>query len=71
MVDTALQCNCGFVARAAGEDGLLAEVQRHAWEAHGMTLSQDEALVLIIRAELTAASTTPHGTTPPREKEDQ
>lgn len=52
MVDTVLHCHCGFEARAADEDELVAEVQLHAWEAHGMALSHDEALVLAFRAEL-------------------
>jgi Protein of unknown function (DUF1059) len=49
-VDNVLNCDCGFVARAADEDGLVVEIQRHAWEAHGMELSQDEALLLVSRA---------------------
>ena len=47
-----LHCDCGFEAKAADEDELVAEVQRHAREAHGMALSRDEALVLAFRAEL-------------------
>ena len=47
-----LHCDCGFEARAAHEDGLVAQVKRHAWEAHGMALSHDEALLLVFRAEL-------------------
>jgi hypothetical protein len=47
-----LRCDCGFEARAADEDGLVAEVQRHAREAHGMALTRDEALLLAFRAEL-------------------
>lgn len=35
-----------FEARAADEEGLVAEVRRHAWEAHSMTLTRDEALLL-------------------------
>jgi hypothetical protein len=53
-----LHCDCGFEARAADEDGLVAEIQRHAREAHGMALSPDEALLLAFRAELNAPSTT-------------
>ena len=45
-------CDCGFEARAADEDGLVAAIQRLAWEAHGMPLSHDEALLLAFRAEL-------------------
>jgi predicted small metal-binding protein len=46
MVETALPCECGFVARADDEENLVAEVRRHAQEAHGMALSREEALVL-------------------------
>jgi Protein of unknown function (DUF1059) len=51
-VDKVLHCDCGFEARAEHEDGLVAEVQRHAREAHGMALSHDEALLLAFRAQL-------------------
>jgi len=45
-VDSVLHCECGFVARAADEERLVVEIQRHAQEAHGMELSHDEALLL-------------------------
>jgi Protein of unknown function (DUF1059) len=51
-VETVLHCHCGFEARATGEARLVAEVQRHAWKAHGMALSHNEALLLVFRAEL-------------------
>jgi hypothetical protein len=38
--------------RVRGRDALVAEVQRHALEAHGMALTDDEALLLAFRAEL-------------------
>lgn len=47
-----LQCECGFVARAADEVELAAEIRRHAQKAHSMTLSPDEALLLASRADL-------------------
>lgn len=47
-----LQCECGFLARADDEDGLVDVVRRHAHEAHGMALSRDDALLLAFRAEL-------------------
>jgi hypothetical protein len=50
-VDKVLHCHCGFEARAEHEDGLVAEVQRHARDAHGMVLSSDEALLIAFRAE--------------------
>ena len=51
-----LHCHCGFEARAEHEDELVAEVQSHASEAHGMALSHDEALLLAFRAELDATA---------------
>jgi hypothetical protein len=53
-VGKVLHCDCGFEARAEQEDGLVAQVQRHAREAHGMDLSHDEALLLVFQAELDA-----------------
>jgi hypothetical protein len=55
-MEKVVQCDCGFEARAEHEDGLVAEVQRHAREAHGMALSHDEALLLAFHAELDAAA---------------
>jgi hypothetical protein len=54
-VDKVIHCDCGFDARAENENRLVAEVQRHAWEAHRMALSDDEALLLAFRAELDAS----------------
>jgi predicted small metal-binding protein len=63
-VGEVVRCDCGFEARAADEDGLVAAIQRHAWEAHGMPLSDEEALLLAFRAELdeTALTTTSRNT---------
>jgi Protein of unknown function (DUF1059) len=52
-----IRCDCGFEARAGHEDELVAEVQRHARDVHGMALSRDEALLLAFRAELDATAT--------------
>ena len=54
-----IHCECGFEARGTDEDGLVAEVQRHALEAHGMALSHDEAVLLVFRAELYGPAATP------------
>jgi Protein of unknown function (DUF1059) len=73
-VGKVLQCHCGFEARAADENGLVAEVQRHAREEHGMALSQEEALLVAFRAELNErASLTISGQTTRRadEKEER
>jgi hypothetical protein len=55
-VDRVLQCDCGFEVRAEHEEELVAEVQRHAREAHEMALSHDEALVLAFRVQLGATT---------------
>jgi hypothetical protein len=55
-MDTVIYCDCGFEARAADAKELVAEVQRHAREAHGMALSEDDALLVAFRAQLDATS---------------
>lgn len=66
-MDRVLRCDCGFEARAKDEEGLVEEVRRHAWEAHGMALTCDEALVLAARAELDPVHVVESGL--PREEE--
>jgi predicted small metal-binding protein len=46
-----ITCDCGFEANADDEAGLVAEVKRHASDAHGMRLSDDEARALAFRSE--------------------
>ena len=70
-VRSVITCECGFEARAADEEGLIAEVRRHAAEAHRMPLSHEEALLLVFHAELAAQPTTPRETTDPPEKEEK
>lgn len=50
MVRTVLDCECGYEASAEDEDGLVAEIRRHARDEHGMTLSLGEALLVASRA---------------------
>ena len=59
-VERVLTCECGFDARAADEEGLVAAVRRHVAEAHCMPLSHDEALLPVFHAELAAQPTTRH-----------
>jgi hypothetical protein len=70
-VDKVLHCDCGFEAHAATEDALVAEVRRHAWNAHGMALSPDEALLLAFRAGLDEAARSPIRRKLTREKEEK
>jgi hypothetical protein len=58
-VDKTLTCDCGFIAQAPDAVGLTAEVRRHAWEAHGMSLSHDETLLLLFHAELAEVTAIP------------
>jgi hypothetical protein len=71
-VDKVLHCDCGFKACAEDEDALVDEVRGHAWEAHGMALSHDEALLLAFRVELNekAPPTVPRETTTRTGEED-
>jgi predicted small metal-binding protein len=55
-VERTLTCDCGFEARADDDDALVAEIQRHASETHGMELSDDEARALVRRSELRASA---------------
>jgi len=46
-----LRCDCGFEVHVDGEAELVAEVQRHALEAHGMRFSPEEVLQLARRQQ--------------------
>ena len=72
MVTTVLQCECGFEASAEDEDGLVVEIRRHAREAHGMTLSLGQALVLASRAvSVDSSSGVPHRGVGNQQKEEK
>jgi predicted small metal-binding protein len=42
-----LECDCGYVAAGEDDDALVAAVQAHAFEAHGMTLSAELVIDLL------------------------
>lgn len=44
-----VRCDCGFEVRSDDADGLVPAIRLHAWEAHRMPLSYDEALMLAVR----------------------
>ena len=50
--DKVLSCDCGYELRAATEEGQVAELRRHAREAHGVWFSTGEALAVLLRVEL-------------------
>ena len=64
-MDRVLRCECGFEARAAGEEALAATVRCHALDTHGMALSAEERLLLAAQA----ASTPREPTSRPDEEE--
>jgi predicted small metal-binding protein len=70
-VGAVITCECGFEARAADEEGLVAEVRRHAAESHCMRLSREDALLLVLRAELAAQLPPPRGTAALPEEEEE
>ena len=47
-----IRCDCGYCLRAQTERGQVAEVRRHAWSAHGISFSTEEALAVLLRGEL-------------------
>ena len=70
-MDKTLTCDCGFIAQAPDDVGLVTEVRRHAWEDHGMPLSHDEALLLLFHAELARAPAIPSRPQTAPESEEQ
>lgn len=50
--DKTLRCDCGYRLRAGTEELQVAEVRRHAWDAHGIPFSSEEALAVLLRFEL-------------------
>lgn len=55
----ALRCDCGYELQARAEEEQVAEVRRHAWDAHGVAFSTEEALVVLLRSELELSDRTP------------
>jgi predicted small metal-binding protein len=50
--DKALHCDCGYRLRGRTEERQVAEVRRHASEAHGISFSAEEALAVLLRFAL-------------------
>lgn len=56
--DKIFRCDCGYRLRARTEQRQVAEVRRHAWEAHGISFSTEEALAVLLRLELDGGAPT-------------
>jgi predicted small metal-binding protein len=50
-MDQVLRCECGFEASGTDDEGLIAEIIRHAGAAHHMPLTRADALRLTRRAK--------------------
>jgi hypothetical protein len=46
------RCDCGYQLKARAEEEQVAEIRRHALEAHGVSFSAEEALLVLLRWEL-------------------
>ena len=46
------RCDCGYRVKARTEEEQVAEIRRHALEAHGIAFSAEEALLVLLRSEL-------------------
>ena len=58
--DMVLSCECGYEVTATDEAKLLEEIRRHARDAHGITFSIEEALLVVLRSELESLSMSTH-----------
>ena len=64
-----IRCDCGYRLGARSEECQVAEMRRHASEAHGICFSDEEALAILLRLELEEGALaapvvddeTPHG----------
>ena len=50
--DKTISCDCGYRVRAATEERQVGELRAHAWTAHGVAFSVEEALGVLLRLEL-------------------
>lgn len=60
MVMKTVRCDCGFIVRSGDDDKLVAELQQHAHDDHGMNLSRDQVLAM---AQPEPDPQAPHGET--------
>ena len=50
--DKILCCECGYRVHATTAEQQVADVRRHAWHAHRISFSTEEALAVLLRLEL-------------------
>ena len=59
--DKILRCDCGYRLRAETGEHRVTEVRRHAWDAHGVTFSTDDARAVLLRLDAAMAKDTTGG----------
>jgi hypothetical protein len=47
-----LRCDCGYEVSADSDEELIADVRRHALDAHGMEFTAEDALLVAFRVQL-------------------
>lgn len=50
--DKTIRCECGYRVRGSTELSQVIDVRRHAWQAHGISFSTEDALAILLRREL-------------------
>jgi hypothetical protein len=50
--DKTIRCECGYHVRGSTELCQVIDVRRHAWQAHGISFSTEDALAILLRREL-------------------
>jgi predicted small metal-binding protein len=50
--DKTIRCDCGYRVRGSTELCQVTDVRRHAWQAHGISFSTEDALAILLRREL-------------------
>jgi len=50
--DKVAHCDCGYEASGSEEAALVREIRRHALTAHGIAFSLEDALLVVLRAQL-------------------
>jgi len=53
--DKELRCECGYEVSGTEEAELITDIRRHAREAHGIALSVEDALLVVLRSQLEPA----------------
>ena len=50
--DKVLSCECGYEVTSTDETAVIAEIRRHARDAHGIAFSVEDALLVVLRSQL-------------------